>query len=699
MIHGESQCGKFVCRTLSRHLMFFVFAAGLIWCLFVDETLGQSTDSFSESVNEGETVNGSAADNRSRVQDPDGQSPNRLIDESSPHLLAHAYNPVDWYPWGDEALNRAKSENKLIFLSIGFNSCHWCHVMERDSFMNEKIAELLNENFICIKVDREERPDIDIIFLASLLGYNQIYGEGRRRTGWPLTMFLTPDAKPFFGATYLPAHDGQQGFRAGLLSVARNVQRIWNDNPEQIVIGSEEITRIANQILGTRRGNVADELKAEWVDSALTLLHGQFDPVHGGFGFSAQDPQSPKFPQAPRLEFLIEQLRVREDGTLKEQAKEMLTLTLDKMMFGGVRDHVGGGFHRYSVDRYWNIPHFEKMLYDNAQLAAVYARAAIQLNRDDYRDIAQEIVEFVLSEMTSAEGGFYSSIKADSANEQGEYEEGAYYRWSAELLKSVLSEEQFERVAQVYGLSAKPNFADKDFVLFLTQSLDAITLQLRVDRSQFEQELKSIRTRLLQQRSTRESPEVDDKILAAWNGLMIRGMVEAGRTLEEPRYVEAAIAAADFVWNWMRTESGRLYRSHAKGKSSINAYIDDYVFMIDGMLALFDITSDQKWLDRCVELQQIQNDLFWDEGRGGYFFTASDHEQVFVRFRTTTDRDTAASNSMALGNLTTLYQHTSESEYRQRAMQTITSISERVREAPIHTTTALIWLDRLLESQ
>ena len=586
---------------------------------------------------------------------------NQLAGESSPYLLQHAYNPVNWRPWNAESLAAAKRENKIIFLSIGYSSCHWCHVMERESFEDDEIAAYLNEHFICIKVDREERPDIDSIYMTSLQVYNQMTRNGRGG-GWPLSMFLTPDAKPFVGGSYFPARDGDRGFGTGFLTLIRRVRDIWKNAPDRIQSDAELITRVLREELA---GRVAadDTVPASGApaQAALERLQKDFDPKYGGFRFQEDNPAVPKFPEASNLVFLLDQLEATPaDQRDAHPAGKLLNVTLRSMQQGGIWDHVGGGFHRYSVDRFWRIPHFEKMLYDNGQLLSVYARAYELTGERPYREACLGVIEFVEREMTSPEGGFYSALDADS-----EGEEGKFYRWTLQEARAVLGPDHVW--CDIYGLTGPPNFEEHWHAPQLQRGIDDEALTRRIAPKQLRKQLDDARAKLLAVRSKRVRPLTDTKILTAWNGLMIRGLADAGRILKEPEPIKLAVRAADFLLEKMPDASGRLRRSYSKDQARLNAYLDDYAMLIDGLLALHQATEEPRWLEEAQKLQAKQDELFWDEEHGGYFFTSQGHETLLVRSKNPIDGAIPSGSSIAVSNLLALAKATGDAALRAKA--------------------------------
>jgi hypothetical protein len=607
---------------------------------------------------------------------------NRLAKETSPYLLQHAHNPVDWYPWGEEALAKAKKEGKLIFLSIGYSSCHWCHVMERESFMDEEIAALLNKHFVSIKVDREERPDIDSIYMTSLYTYHRLAGTGRGG-GWPLSMFLTPEGEPFFGGTYFPARDGDRGAATGFLTILQRVQEIWKERPDQIRQDAKVVVQFAKTELEGARRSVLTEINEELYTAVLTALAEQFDPQHGGFGYVPEQPQRPKFPEPSNLVYLTDFVRRHTDSadeacrSQAAKARRMLVTTLEKMSLGGIRDHIGGGFHRYSTDRFWRIPHFEKMLYDNGQLASVYAEAHALTRRADFAQITREICDFVLAELTNERGGFYTALDADS-----EGEEGKFYRWEKTEVARLLSAEELELFGRVYGLAGEPNFEEEFYVPQLERPLAEIAAGLKTTEAALEARLAPIRQKLLAARAKRVRPLTDTKILTADNGLMIGGLADAGRILREPRYVAAAEKAAGFVLENLRTREGRLLRTYSGGKAKLNAYLNDYAYLAGGLVALYQATGDKKWLTAADEITARQIELFADDANGGYFFTSIDHETLFARAKDPADGASPAGSSVAAGNLLFLARELKKPDYLKQAEGAIRSVAAYLENSP-----------------
>jgi len=593
----------------------------------------------------------------------DDQSPrreNRLAKESSPYLLLHKHNPVDWYPWGPEAFERAKREDKPIFLSIGYTACYWCHVMERESFSDEEIAKKLNDNFICIKVDREERPDVDELYMsASQFGW--------RRSGWPLSIFLTPDRKPFFGGTYFPPRerDGMTGF-AELLD---KLLAFWKENRETAEETGEQVLRGVERMLRPR-GFALEPLTRAIAARAVAGLAAQFDPEFGGFGFHPQQPRRPKFPQPPLLEFLAYQAQRGDDA----QARAMLALTLEKLSDGGIRDHLGGGFHRYSTDRFWRVPHFEKMLYDNAQLARVYLEAFELTGRKGHADIAKTIFAFVANELTSPDGGFYSSIDAES-----EHEEGRYYVWTIDELKAELKSPQLEFFARVNGLTGPPHLTHGDepgrYVLHLTGSLADLAATQGMSAGDLAGLLHPAAKKLLEARNKRTRPITDTKIMTDWNGLMIAALADGFRVLGDDAYRKAAERAAELMLTKCRTPEGRLLHILPTGNSKLPGLLEDYAFLAQGLLALNRATGDERWLKESRSIADEMIELFGDDSAGGFFHTADDHEMVLVRLKTLHDGVLPSGNSAAARVLVALADRTGDDRYAAQAARTLAAFS------------------------
>jgi uncharacterized protein YyaL (SSP411 family) len=583
-------------------------------------------------------------------------APNRLSKESSPYLLAHARNPVDWYPWGPEALERARKEDKLIFLSIGYSSCHWCHVMEKRVFSDPEIARFMNENFVNIKVDREERPDVDDIYMTALTLYYELIGS-QQSGGWPLSMFLMPDGRPIGGGTYF-APDDEEG-RTGFPTMMRKVLESWRDNRRQMERNADILTQAVRAASRPRTVLNPPEITRELVPRVVDHLKASYDADYGGFGYSASNPERPKFPVPAKLG-LLQYESVRHENA---QAGKMLYHTLDRMASGGIYDHVGGGFHRYSTDRYWHVPHFEKMLYDNAQLADVYVEAYRHSGESFYRTVAEGIFEFVRRDLSSPQGAFYSSLDADSDGG-----EGRFYVWTDAQLAETLNPDEVAACRVVYGTDQPPAF-EAGHVLAMARSIDDAARELKTSTGELERHLANISRKLLAARQKRTVPARDDKILTCWNGQMIRALARAGVVLKKPEYTQLAANAAEFILSTMRDEKGRLYRSYSGGRAQISAYLDDYAFLIDGLLALHLATGDEKWGNAARRLVDQQLQLFWDETGKGFYLTSNNHETLLARTKSGYDSVIPSGNSVSVRNLLRLASVTRETEYRDRARE------------------------------
>jgi uncharacterized protein YyaL (SSP411 family) len=622
---------------------------------------------------------------------PAKHAANRLAKETSPYLLLHAHNPVDWYPWGPEALEKAKREGKLIFLSVGYSSCHWCHVMEREAFSDPEIAKLLNQSFVCIKVDREERPDVDQIYMTSLYVFNELSGVGGGG-GWPLSMFLTPEAKPFFGGTYLPARDGDRGVQTGFLTLLQRIQKVWKDSPAALRSDADRVTEVTQLQLAGNRPNPLFRLENDALADGLESLTQQFDRDHGGFGFNPEDPQRPKFPEPSNLVLLLEQLKKDPQDA---KAREMLVTTLDHLYQGGIYDQLAGGFHRYSVDRFWHIPHFEKMLYDNAQLISVFAQAYELTGNPDYRRVVEETVRFLENEMRDESGAYWSALDADS-----EDEEGKFYRWTAAELRELLkSDEEWAMAAATWGVGGEPNFEERDYVLLLSRSQAETAQQQGLELAEWLGKLQPLQDRLLEARGRRERPLTDTKILTSWNGLAIRGLADASRCLQDPALQKLAERVADAVLEQLLDDEGRLYRTQGQGQPVLKAYVDDYANLIDGLVALHECTGEQRWLDEAERLMTLQLELFWDEAGGGFYFTADDHESLLARAKNPVDNVIPSGNSISALNLIYLGVALERPQWLDRAEATLRSVSTLMQQTPSAVPRMLIASERYLQAR
>ncbi|MFZ4115532.1 MAG: thioredoxin domain-containing protein [Chthoniobacterales bacterium] len=560
---------------------------------------------------------------------------NHLANSSSPYLLQHASNPVEWYPWGEEAFTQARLEQKPIFLSIGYSTCHWCHVMAHESFENEMIAALLNEHFICIKVDREERPDIDRLYMS----YVQAFTGGG---GWPMSVWLTPTLKPFFGGTYFPPQNayGRLGFPSVLLQLAQ----LWKEKREQVEQESIRTMRLLEQVAKKELALFSIEKELP-LQRAFEEFSESFDETWGGFG------AAPKFPRPSVLFFLLRYAHTHDDENGRH-ARKMALLTLCKMAAGGMYDHLGGGFHRYAVDRIWQVPHFEKMLYDQAQLVMAYLEAYQLTEGQEYANVVQSILSYVQREMTSPDGGFYAAEDADSLNESGVKSEGAFYVWSEKEIRELLSEKECQLVVRRYCVKKTGNVpAQYDPHAELTEKNIFIVLEDKKLSRVDEKSLSRAREKLFQARAKRPRPHRDDKIVTAWNGLMISAFARTGAILGFQHYVDTAIHAALFIRkNLYDSSSGELRHSWCLGHSSEHGFAEDYAFLIQGLLDLYEATFDVAWLQWAKILQKKMDHLFWDGAQGGYFTSATGDPHLLMRMKEEYDGAEPSANSVAALN-------------------------------------------------
>ncbi len=587
---------------------------------------------------------------------------NRLIHEKSPYLIQHAHNPVDWYPWGPEAFKRAESEDKPIFLSIGYSTCHWCHVMAHESFEDDEVAKLMNEIFVNIKVDREERPDIDGIYMTVC---QLMTGSG----GWPLTIVMTPDKKPFFAGTYFP-RESRTG-RIGMVELVQGIKKIWTTRREEVLSSAE-------QVLGTLRQLAADSGAGPEPDSSTlqkAYLHfaQRFDPVMGGFG------GAPKFPSSHNLLFLLRYWK----RTGEQKALEMVEKTLHFMRRGGVYDHVGFGFHRYSTDSRWRLPHFEKMLYDQAMLSLAYLEAYQATGKAEYAQTAEEIFTYVLRDMTSPDGGFYSAEDADS-----EGREGKFYLWSIEEVRSVLQKEASDLVIPMFGFQKDGNFIEEassrrtgENVFHQEKSIGEMAEILGRPESELKEIFESARLKLFGVRRKRIHPHKDDKILTDWNGMMIAALARGAQVLDNPDYAEAAVSAADFILQHLQGADGRLMHSHRGGHTSAPAHLDDYAFMIWGLLDLYEAVFDIRYLKKAIELTDHVLRHFWDAA-GGFYFTSDDGEEILIRQKEVYDGAIPSGNSIAMMNLIRLARITANPEWEEKAVNLARASARSIEQMP-----------------
>ncbi len=594
----------------------------------------------------------------------DERQPNRLIDETSPYLLQHAYNPVHWYAWSEEALEAARAQDKPIFLSVGYSACHWCHVMERESFENEATSALMNELFVNIKVDREERPDLDAIYMEAV---QAMTGQG----GWPMSVFLTPDGQPFYGGTYFPPEPrhGMPSFR----QVLQSVSVAYRDRREQVDEQAQNLTEMLSRSAVLESD--ANDFGIETLDAALWQLEQNFDDEHGGFG------SQPKFPQPMILDFIHTQyLRTGELDTLY-----MSERTLEQMALGGIYDQLGGGFHRYSVDAVWLVPHFEKMLYDNAQLLRTYLHAWLITPRPLYRRVVEETIDYVLREMTAPgagapgahpTGGFYSTQDADS-----EGEEGKFFVWTPAEIEGVLDAQAAGVFETYYGVSDRGNFEGSN-ILYVSRSVEQVAERFGLEAAETEEILADARRKLFARRQARIAPARDDKILTEWNGLMIHALAECGVVLGRADALAAAQNAANFVLEHMSQPDGKLFRSYKDGRARFNAYLEDYASFVRALIALYEADFDLRWLGEASRLTQIMYDQFHDDERGGFYQTGVDHEQLVVRRKDYVDNAIPSGNSLAAELLIRLSDLLGYYDYRKEAASIALTVQELMGRQP-----------------
>ncbi|MHC4594918.1 MAG: thioredoxin domain-containing protein [Planctomycetota bacterium] len=590
---------------------------------------------------------------------------NRLIKETSPYLLQHAHNPVDWYPWGTEAFELAKKEDKPVFLSIGYSTCHWCHVMEYESFENERIAEIMNEHFVSIKVDREQRPDVDRIYMNAV---QMMTGSG----GWPLSAFLTPDGKPFYGGTYFPPTDryGRPGFERVLLSIAD----AWKNRRQELVDSADKLSEVLTSLIGpTER----EKLSPEMLKSGFDYFRDTFDGTNGGFGIA------PKFPQPTNLSMLLSYWH----RTANTQALQMVEKTLDAMAKGGIYDHIGGGFHRYATDARWLVPHFEKMLYDQALLSKVYLQAYQITKNRKYATIAREIFDYVLRDMTDADGGFYSAEDADS-----EGKEGTFYVWDQKQIDSVLDKDEARIFNAYYGVTAKGNFEEGKTILNIATPIKQVGEKFKKDHTAIAGILTTARTKIFNARAERIRPHRDDKVITAWNGLMTSSLAYGGAVLQEEKYIKAAERAAKFILDVLH-KNGRLMRYYRDGHVVEPAFLDDYAFMIMALLDLYEVTFDAKWLIEAKELSEEMIEFFADNEQGGFFLTGKDAEKLIARNKPGSDGAIPSGNSIAALALLKLGRLTMNQHFSEQGGKAIELFSQQLKQSPAYSSAMLIALN------
>ncbi|RLW68201.1 MAG: thioredoxin, partial [gamma proteobacterium symbiont of Stewartia floridana] len=577
---------------------------------------------------------------------------NQLILEDSPYLLQHAHNPVDWHPWSEAAFQKAKQENKPIFLSIGYSTCHWCHVMERESFENLPIAALLNRDFIAIKVDRESHPDVDEVYMTAVM---LMTGHG----GWPMSSFLTPEGKPFYGGTYYTPEQ--------FTSLLQQVNQLWKERPDDVIAQAEKVADAVAE--SNRLRGEAKALDEGVIAQALKSMQNAFDEIQGGFG------QAPKFPREPWLYLLLDQAQRHGD----QAALQMLTVTLDHMGRGGIYDQVAGGFHRYSTDYEWLVPHFEKMLYNQAHLSRIYLGAWRITGREDFRRIATQTLDYVLREMTSPDGGFYSATDADS-----EGEEGLFFTWTEDELNAALDKQQASLATTLYGVTPSGNFEGRN-ILHLPQTLAEFADEKQRSLSDLLTQLEQINQTLLENRNKRIPPLRDDKIVTSWNGMMITAFAQAADLLDNTSYRDAALKAAEFLWQQNRYKPGYLWRVHLNGQSSIAATQEDYAYLSESFLYLYDLTGEPLWLERAKELAGAMTGRFLDRQQGGFFMNEAESTITGMGRPKDEGADNAipSGSSVAIHSLQRLWQRSGDLDFRKQTDGLISRFAPALEATPI----------------
>jgi hypothetical protein len=617
------------------------------------------------------------------MNENDRRTPNRLIHEKSPYLLQHAYNPVEWYPWGEEAFQKARLEDKPIFLSIGYSTCYWCHVMEREVFENESIAAQMNRAVVCIKVDREERPDIDRVYMSAL---QAMTGSG----GWPMSMFLTPALKPFFGATYIPPADQYQ--RPGFPKILERIHEVWTTDRAQVLEAGKRMVEYLQQMT-TSISQPLDVDQAA-LDEGFEYFRHNYDRVNGGFG------SAPKFPRPAVMNFLL-RYHVR---TKNQQALEMTLETLRAMARGGMCDHIGGGFHRYATDERWHVPHFEKMLYDQAQLAVSYLEA-FQITKDEYfANIARDICDYVLRDLSHPDGGFYSAEDAESApdaNRPRQKEEGAFYVWTRDEIDKLLTSREAMVFIRRYGVEKNGNVLDDPHgvfrgknILHIIATTGEVAQQLGIPKDEVVQALAAVCTKLLAARNERPHCHLDDKILTSWNGLMISALARASQVLGEQRYLEAAEKAARFILDRLfDVSTEKLLHRYRDGESRFEAQLDDYAFLVQALIDLYEARFEIDGLSRAITLTDQLNRLFYDQANDGYFDTTGQDASVLARTKEWYDGAEPSGNSIAILNLMRLIQFTDNASYDRMARASLRHFGEHLLKQPHATPQLLVALD------
>jgi|MDTC01.3.fsa_nt_gb hypothetical protein len=616
---------------------------------------------------------------RTRHLNTDGEPKytNRLYLEPSPYLQQHAHNPTNWYPWGDEAFDTARRLNRPVLLSVGYSTCHWCHVMEEESFEDEEIARYINEHYVAIKVDREERPDVDAVYMTVV---QMLTGQG----GWPMTVWLTPTREAYSGATYVPARDGDRGARIGFLTMLQRLRAAYDQEPDQVTAAAAEITRQLTARLAPAPGETAGA-DATTIDEVSAFYDAQFDEQFGGLRGTQ------KFPSGMSLRLLLRQHRRTGDA----RALDMATQTLERMAAGGMYDQVGGGIHRYATDARWLVPHFEKMLYDNALLVTAYLEAYQVTQRDEFAAIARDILRYLERDMSAAEGGFYAATDADSLGSGGEREEGQYFTWTPDELAAVLDGPTLALVTLYYGVTTEGNF-DGRTILHQTRPLADVAAELDIEAGEARRLLDAARDTLYRARADRPAPLRDDKILTSWNALAISAFAQASLALGDAGYAERATHAADFVLSRLK-DGDRLFRSYAGGEARVPGYLEDYAFLIAALLDLYEATSEPRWMEEALALDGVLAARFEDPA-GGFFRTSDEHQSILTREKPGYDAAQPSGNSVQLLNLVRLHEFTTDDTYRQRTERALRAFDVGLSQAPVAMAEMLLAVDFRLDT-
>ncbi|MDT0675040.1 thioredoxin domain-containing protein [Autumnicola musiva] len=581
---------------------------------------------------------------------------NKLIEESSPYLLQHAHNPVNWHAWNDDSIAEAKDENKLLLISVGYSACHWCHVMEHESFEDESVAKIMNIHYVNIKVDREERPDIDQVYMNAV---QLMTGSG----GWPMNIVALPDGRPVWGGTYFR----KEQWKDALLQISR----LYKEKPEQLFEYAEKLNEGLQQLQLIKVPEDTANFNREFLQELLANWHKNMDLEHGG------PKGAPKFMMPNSMQFLMRYAWQQEDQELLDYVQ----LSLKKMSYGGIYDHIGGGFSRYSVDEKWHIPHFEKMLYDNAQLITLYSQAYALTGYDWYEVVVHQTLHFVEKELTDRSGAFYSALDADSPDENGHPKEGAYYAWTKEELQSLIGDE-FPLFAELYNINDFGRWEEDKYVLIRNMETKEVAQNLNISEEQLLEKHGDWQKILNDERQKRAKPGLDDKSLTSWNALMLSAYAEAYKVFKNPAYQEAAVNNAQFIIENQLTKDGRLFHTYKNGKSSINGYLEDYAFTIEAFLNLYEITTEEKWLQLCDELAEYCFRNFYDKNTGFFFFTSEKDRPLVTRNIEYTDNVIPASNSAMAKNLFILHRHFSKEKYRSTAENMLKGVQDQMKKYP-----------------